>query len=239
MLCSVRLLWLTVQLIIFQGSEKECDWSKDCVHAAIHQTGGSHHHRISSTGICVWQRHPGTHHLWLWWPWDDGNGRCFSWLLLLLCSRCSCHPCYCHVISDVTAFPGEAISGWSFCNSRTECGVELYWFQRSETRCDKGTKNQICQRGSAERDAATRGSQRFLRDQEGLFLRVSPAWEAAAQEAPALTACSCLLGTWSTGCCWLLLAGESWTTEIITATRGWIWQGPCWHSCSEGTGYRG
>lgn len=45
------------------------------------------------------------------------------------------------------------------------------------------------------------------------------------------------LGTWYTGCCWLPLADESWTTEITTATRGWISLGPCWHFCLEGTGY--
>lgn len=52
-----------------------------------------------------------------------------SWL-------CSCQPCDCHVTSAVAAFPGEAISGWSFCNSRTKCGFELYWFQRSKTGRD-------------------------------------------------------------------------------------------------------
>lgn len=135
----VRMLWLTLLLIIFKGGEKECNWSEDCVYAALHQTRSSHHHCISSTGICVWQRHPGTHHLWFWWPWDDGNGQSF-YSLFVCCYR----PCYCPVISHVTAFPGETISGWSFCNSGTKCGIKFYWFQRSKTRCDKRTKNQIC-----------------------------------------------------------------------------------------------
>lgn len=57
------------------GSEEECNWSEDCVHAAVHSTRSSHHHCVSSSRLRVRQRHPGTHHLWLWRPWDDGDGR--------------------------------------------------------------------------------------------------------------------------------------------------------------------
>ncbi len=77
-------IWLINSLVIdsFSGSKEECDWSEDRVHAAVHQTGSSHHHRVSSAGLRVGQRHPGTHHLWLWRPWDDGDGESDYQLLI-------------------------------------------------------------------------------------------------------------------------------------------------------------
>lgn len=87
-------------------------------------------------------------------------------------------------MSVVLLFPGETVSGWSICDPRTECGVEFYWFQRSETWRHKRKENQICKRSPAERDAAARRSQRLLWDQKGIFLRVSPPEKYLSRQVP-------------------------------------------------------
>lgn len=75
-------------LITFTGSKEERNRSEDCVDAAVHQTRSSHHHCVSSAGLRVRQRHPGTHHLRLWRSRDDGDGQIISyWSVSVILSK--------------------------------------------------------------------------------------------------------------------------------------------------------
>lgn len=62
-------------LFSFLGREEECYWSAHRGNSAVHQTGSSHHNRVQSLGLCVWQRYFRAYHLWLWRSRDDGNGK--------------------------------------------------------------------------------------------------------------------------------------------------------------------
>lgn len=149
------------------GGEEERHRAAHRVHAAVHQTGSAHHHRVPGAGLRVRQRHPGAHHLRLRRPGDDGDGKVAAG-----------PPLCCHGDQSVSAPPatpaGEAVAGRGVCDPGAECGAELHRVQRRQARRDKGAAHQVRQGSSAEGDAAARRRQRLLRDQEGLLPGVSP-----------------------------------------------------------------
>ena len=74
-------------LLTSECSEK-CNWTAYHRHPAIHKAGNSRHHRFPSSQLRVGPRHPGAHHLWFWWPGNDGDGTlCYfnfeNWVMLL------------------------------------------------------------------------------------------------------------------------------------------------------------
>ena len=67
---------------------------------------------------------------------------------------------------------GEAVSGWSVCRPGTERRSQLHRCPRGAAGRHERKANQICQRNSAEGNAATRRRVRLLRDQESILFSV-------------------------------------------------------------------